>query len=217
MSLLGNVRAILTLGRGTMGKLPTLAETPHPFALFDDWMRAATRAGIFLPEAMTLATATKDGVPSARMMLLKGVDARGFRFFTNYDSRKGGELEDNPRAAIVLHWAVLERQVRVEGTVERLGHDESLAYFRSRPRGAQIGAWASDQSRSLQDRAELERHVAAREREFADGEVPLPPYWGGFVLRPQCVEFWQGRVNRLHDRLRYDRDGDAWRVTRLYP
>jgi pyridoxamine 5'-phosphate oxidase len=217
MSLLSNLRAILTLGRGVAGTLPPLAEAPDPFDLFREWMAAAEAAGIFLPEAITVATASPDGTPSARMMLLKGVDDRGFRFFTNYESRKADELNANPRAAIVCHWAVLERQVRIEGAIERLTADESFAYFSTRPRGARIGAWASQQSRPLADRAELERRIADREREFADGDVPLPPYWGGFRLVPARIEFWQGRVNRLHDRLRYDRANEGWSVVRLYP
>ena len=217
MSLLANLRAIFTLGRGMAGRLPALDAAGDPLELFREWFDAARAAGIFLPEAITVATATADGVPSARMMLLKGVDERGFRFFTNYESRKGEELAANPRAALVAHWAVLERQVRVEGTVERLGAEESYEYFQSRPRGSRIGAWASAQSQPLDDRRELERRVAAREQEFADGDVPLPPFWGGFRLLPERIEFWQGRLNRLHDRLRYDREGDGWTVSRLYP
>ena len=166
---------------------------------------------------MTLATATMDGAPSARMMLLKGVDARGFVFFTNYQSRKGDELLANARAALVFHWAVLQRQVRVEGTVTRLTLPESEAYFRTRPRGSQIGAWASRQSAELSSRAELDERVREVEKRFAHQDAPLPPFWGGFRLSPSMIEFWQGRVNRLHDRLRYTRTGSGWAVTRLYP
>jgi pyridoxamine 5'-phosphate oxidase len=166
---------------------------------------------------MTVATATAGGAPSARMMLLKGVEDGGFVFFTNYESRKAAEIEANPRAALVFHWPVLERQVRVEGTVARLDPAASEAYFRTRPRGSRIGAWASRQSAALADRAELEAQVREHEARFAGGEVPLPPFWGGFRLVPERIEFWQGRLNRLHDRLRFERAGTGWRAVRLYP
>lgn len=166
---------------------------------------------------MTLATATRDGVPAARMMLLKGVDPRGFTFFTNYQSRKAHELLGNARAALVFHWAVLQRQVRVEGTVDRLTDAESEAYFRTRPRASRIGAWASQQSAELSSRSELDRRVSEYEARFAGQDIPLPPFWGGYRLVPTVIEFWQGRINRLHDRLRYTREDTGWTVTRLYP
>jgi pyridoxamine 5'-phosphate oxidase len=217
MSLLAKLRTLFTLGQGVVRGLPPAAADRDPIELFGEWYAAATRAGIFLPEAMTVATATRDGVPSARMMLLKGVDRRGFAFFTNYESRKGAELEANPRAALVFHWAILERQVRVEGTVSRLPPAESDAYFRSRPRGSRIGAWASRQSRTLPDRAELEARVREHDARFAGTDIPLPPFWGGFRLVPDRIEFWQGRIDRLHDRLRFERDGASWKSVRLYP
>jgi len=217
MSLLAQLRTLLTLGQGVVRGLPDAAADRDPIELFREWFAAARRAGIFLPEAMTVATATPDGVPSARMMLLKGVEAGSFVFFTNYESRKAGELAANPRAALVFHWAVLERQVRVEGTVERLPPGESEVYFRTRPRGSRIGAWASKQSRPLADRAELEARVREHDARFAGGEVPLPPFWGGLRLVPERIEFWQGRLDRLHDRLRFERDGGSWRTVRLYP
>jgi pyridoxamine 5'-phosphate oxidase len=217
MSLLAKLRTLLTLGQGVVRGLPDAAADRDPIELFREWFAAARRAGIFLPEAMTVATATPDGVPSARMMLLKGVEAGSFVFFTNYESRKAGELAANPRAALVFHWAVLERQVRVEGTVERLPPGESEVYFRTRPRGSRIGAWASKQSRPLADRAELEARVREHDARFAGGEVPLPPFWGGLRLVPERIEFWQGRLDRLHDRLRFERDGGSWRTVRLYP
>jgi pyridoxamine 5'-phosphate oxidase len=217
VSLKARIRTVLTLGRGVTLGLPDASRDRDPFALFDEWMRAATESGILHPEAMSVSTATRDGVPSSRMMLLKGWGPDGFVFYTNYESRKCAELAENPRAALLLHWAVLERQVRIEGTVERLGAEESSAYFRSRPRGARIGAWASRQSAPLGDRAELEQRVREVERRFGGDDVPRPDFWGGFRLRPSRIEFWQGRADRLHDRLRWDRDGGAWSVVRLYP
>ncbi|MDH3496034.1 MAG: pyridoxamine 5'-phosphate oxidase [Gemmatimonadota bacterium] len=216
MSLLARVRALLTFGQGVARGLPDASEAADPIALFQEWFAAATRAGIFLPEAMTLATASPEGAPSARMMLLKGVDPQGFVFYTNYESRKGEELAANPRAALVFHWAVLERQVRVEGRVTRLPAEESETYFSTRPRGSRIGAWASRQSRVLPTPDELRDRVAQYERDFGR-EIPLPPFWGGFRLVPARIEFWQGRLNRLHDRLRFVRDGAGWRTERLYP
>ena len=217
MSLRSNLRALLTMGRGVVKGLSDLDVTDDPIEYFKRWFEDAKRSGLFLPEAVCLATATDAGAPSARMMLLKGVDQRGFVFFTNYDSRKGDELAVNPRAALVFHWAILERQVRVEGRVERIAEEESEAYFRSRPRGSRIGAWASRQSAPLAERAELERQVREIEGRYPGEDVPLPPFWGGFRLAPERIEFWQGRIDRLHDRLRYTRSDDAWIVERLYP
>ncbi len=217
MSLLSTIRALLTLGRGVTRGLPDLTPADDPIAFFRRWFDEAKAAGIYLPESMAVATATPSGAPAARMMLLKGVDQRGFVFFTNYESRKGAELAANPRAALVFHWAVLERQVRVEGTVEKLSPAESEAYFRSRPRGSRLGAWASRQSAPLASRAELDRRFREFEAQFAGREIPLPPFWGGFRLEPLVIEFWQGRLNRLHDRLRYTRQGGGWLVERLYP
>ena len=168
--------------------------------------------------AMTLATADKQGRPSARAVLLKGVDERGFIFFTNYDSRKGHELAENPQAAVVFYWSELERQVCIAGDVSKLPESESEAYFRSRPRGSRLAAWASKQSGVIRDRAELEEEWKELEGRYAGQEVPRPPYWGGYVLRPTRVEFWQGRPNRLHDRFRYTRQPDGrWLIERLAP
>ena len=169
-----------------------------------------------VPEATALATATPDGRPSVRMVLLKGADERGFAFFTNYESRKGRELADNPRAALLFHWQPLGRQVRVEGGVERVDADESEAYFRTRPLGSRLAAWASPQSRPLADRAELERLYADAAERFGE-DVPLPPNWGGFRLVPDVYEFWQHGDDRLHDRVRYERDATGWSRTRLAP
>jgi len=217
MSLRSNLRALLTMGRGVVKGLSDLDVTDDPIEYFKRWFEDAKRSGLFLPEAVCLATATDAGAPSARMMLLKGVDQRGFVFFTNYESRKGDELAANPRAALVFHWAILERQVRVEGRVARITEAESETYFRSRPRGSRIGAWASRQSAPLAERAELERRVREIEGRYPGEDVPLPPFWGGFRLAPERIEFWQGRIDRLHDRLRYTRSDDAWIVERLSP
>jgi len=168
--------------------------------------------------AMTLATADAQGRPSARVVLLKGIDERGFVFFTNYQSRKGQELELNPNAALVFYWAELERQICIAGTVTKIPEEESETYFRSRPRGSQLGAWASRQSDVVRDRSELEEKWKDLEGQYAEQQVPPPPYWGGYVLRPERIEFWQGRPNRLHDRFRYTRQADnRWLIERLSP
>ena len=218
-TLKSHLQAILNLGRGVIAGMPDPTGTEEPMELFQEWYDTAEESGLFLPEAMTLATATPDGRPSARMVLLKGADARGFTFFTNYGSRKAGELEANPQAALVFHWAVLERQVRVEGRVERVGEEESFEYFRTRPRGSRIGAWASRQSRPLPNRETLETEVRDAENRFVGGEIPLPPHWGGYRLVPHVLEFWQGRASRLHDRCVFRREGEGapWALTRLYP
>jgi pyridoxamine 5'-phosphate oxidase len=188
-----------------------------PVVQFGRWFEQAEQAGCPEPTAMTLATATPDGRPSARMVLLRGFDERGFCFYTNYESRKGVELAANPRAALVFWWGELERQVRIEGPVAPTSRAESEAYFHSRPSGSQLSAAASPQSRVIQDRAVLERRVAELATGSADGQVPLPDFWGGYRLTHEVVEFWQGRPNRLHDRLRYRRAGDGWKIERLAP
>jgi pyridoxamine 5'-phosphate oxidase len=188
-----------------------------PLELFRSWLEEARAAEGFEAEAMAVATAAPDGAPSARMVLLKGFDERGIVFFTNYSSRKGGELELNPRAAILFHWPSLGRQVRIEGPVTRVDRAESEAYARSRPRGSQLSALASPQSRPVPDREWLERRVEELDREHADGELPVAEDWGGYRVEPLAWEFWQHRDNRLHDRHRYERDGGGWRVDRLAP
>ena len=217
MALISTLRAVLAAGRRALKGLSEEDAGPDPIALFARWFDDARRARIYLYDAMTLATATADAVPSARMMLLKGFDERGFRFFSNYDSRKSDQLKANARAALVFHWPLLHRQVRVEGTVERLPEDESRDYFRTRPRGSQLGAWASAQSSVLDGRRQLDERYEEYERRFEGEDVPLPPFWGGYRLRPERVEFWQGRANRLHDRLLYTREDGGWSVVRLAP
>ena len=190
---------------------------PDPLVQFHKWFDDARRAELREPNAMTLATATPGGVPSARMVLLKAADERGFTFFTDYRSRKGQELEANPHAALVFFWGELERQVRITGTVSRVSREETEAYFRTRPRESRLGAWTSHQSTVLAGRETLEarlREVAAR---HPGDEVPTPPHWGGYLLKPGALEFWQGRESRLHDRVRYQRGTGSWRIERLSP
>lgn len=217
MSLFSLFRKGITAGKGLLTGLPSDIERRDPVTLFGEWFDEARRSGIMLADAMCLATCTAGGRPSARMVLLKEIEERAVVFYTNYESRKGEELRSNPRAAAVIHWTALQRQVRIEGPVARVDRDQSERYFQSRDRGSQIGAWASRQSRPLASRSELE----AREREmrgrFRDRTVPLPDFWGGFRIEIQHIEFWQGRVNRLHDRMCFDWDGGAWKTSRLYP
>ncbi len=188
---------------------------PDPIAQFRDWFARAEREAV-LPEAVALATVDERSAPDARMVLLKGVDGHGFRFYTNYESAKAGQLDAGP-AAMIAYWRELDRQVRIRGPVERLPGADSDAYFATRARDSQIGAWASPQSRPLESRADLDRMVAEAESRFAGGDVPRPPHWGGYLLRPETIEFWQGQVGRLHDRFRYTRDGDGWLIERLGP
>ena len=189
-----------------------------PIVQFTRWFEHANASAIAEPNAMTLATVSSDGTPDARIVLLKGVDARGFTFFTDYRSQKGHDLLTHPHAALVFFWQELERQVRIRGSVRQLDRSESAAYYDSRPRGSRIGAWASEQSSVIVDRAVLEARVRVVESQYPDGAaVPLPPHWGGYRVEPTQVEFWQGRQSRLHDRIRYRRAADGWTMERLSP
>jgi pyridoxamine 5'-phosphate oxidase len=188
-----------------------------PIRQFESWFADAVAAQVPEPNAMTLATATRDGVPSARIVLLKGVDAQGFVFYTDYRSRKAAELTENPLGALVFLWKEIERQVRITGSVSRVTVAESEAYYRSRPLGSRLGAWTSHQSAVIASRDELEARLREVTTRFVDGDVPLPPHWGGFRVVPDELEFWQGRENRLHDRLRYERTESGWTISRLSP
>ena len=200
------------------GQLQREMMAEEPFAQFAVWFAEAAETDLLEPNAMTLATADENGRPSARLVLLKDFDEQGFVFYTNYESRKGWELAVNPWAALTFWWGNLQRQVRIEGWVERVSAEESDVYYNSRPLGSQIGAWASQQSRMIEDRAELEERLAALEARFAVEEIVRPPFWGGYRVVPTAVEFWQGGVNRLHDRFLYSRQADgSWLIERLSP
>jgi pyridoxamine 5'-phosphate oxidase len=201
-----------------LGELDESSVAPDPFVQFRVWLEAALSDKSFVePNAMTLATLGLDGRPSARTVLLRECDERGLTFFTNYDSRKGRELEAHPFATLVFWWGALQRQIRVDGAVERVEAADSDAYFAQRPRGHQLGAWASHQSVIVPSRAYLESKVSEQEERFAGREVDRPPYWGGFRILPDAFEFWQGRADRVHDRIRYEREERGWKIARLSP
>ncbi|MED5564088.1 MAG: pyridoxamine 5'-phosphate oxidase [Gemmatimonadota bacterium] len=223
MSIKSAIKSVVTLGQGliqgvTQG-LPEATAGPDPIELFGVWFEQAKESGILLPESASLATASRDGVPSSRMVLLKSFALDGFVFFTNYGSRKAKEMDENPKASLLLHWVVLQRQVRVEGSVERISAEVSAEYFHTRARGSQIGAWASRQSEELEGRSVLKMRAEELEQRFKGRGVPSPGFWGGYRLIPERIEFWQGRLDRLHDRLEYTKaegEGD-WTARRLYP
>jgi len=190
---------------------------PDPITQFKRWFDEAARSAQPDVEAMTLSTATPDGRVTARIVLLKGCDERGFVFFTNYESRKSREMMSNPRVALTFYWHTLHRQIRIEGVVDKVTPEESEEYFQTRPRGSQIGAWASPQSEEIADREGLERRVDETEARFKDQPIKCPPFWGGFRVKPERIEFWQGRESRLHDRILYTRLDNEWRISRLAP
>lgn len=221
LASLGELQYILFMGakKRTVPE-SVLVETGvprDPFMLLREWLAQARTTVMREPWAMALATATPDGKPSVRMVLLKEMDERGLVFFTSFESRKSTELISNPHASLLFHWDALARQIRIEGTVTKVNVEESRNYFATRPRKSQLGAWASHQSSVISGREELELAVNRYEKEFSGGEVPLPPHWGGFRLIPGQIEFWQGRKSRLHDRLRYVRSGSDWTIMRLAP
>ena len=217
MSIKSAIKSVVTLGQGVTQGLPEASADRDPIELFGEWFEQAKESGILLPESASLATANRDGVPSSRMVLLKSFATDGFVFFTNYGSRKAREMDENPKASLLLHWVVLQRQIRVEGSVERVSAEASAAYFRTRTRGSQIGAWASYQSQELEDRSVLEGRAKEIDQRFKGQDVPFPRFWGGYRLIPERIEFWQGRLNRLHDRLEFTRAEAGWAARRLYP
>ncbi len=217
MSIKSTIKSVVTLGQGVTKGLPEATADRDPIELFGEWLEQAKESGILLPEAASLATANRDGVPSSRMVLIKSFAVDEFVFYTNYGSRKAKEMDENPNASLLLYWRVLERQVRVEGSVERVGSEESAAYFRTRSRGSQIGAWTSRQSEELEGRSVLEGEGIEIEQRFKGQDVPSPAFWGGYRLIPKRIEFWQGRLNRLHDRLLFTRVDGGWAASLLYP
>lgn len=201
----------------TKAALEKASARRDPFEQFALWIGEAVEKNLHEPNAMTLSTATPDGFPSSRVVLLRGFDQSGFTFFTNYDSRKGAEIAANPRAALLFYWAPIEKQVRLEGLIEKISEKASDEYFASRPRESRIGAWTSPQSQPIENRRALEEKYAELGERFASGEIERPPNWGGYVLKPVRFEFWQGRASRLHDRLLYTKSGTSWQIERLAP
>ncbi|WP_448551423.1 pyridoxamine 5'-phosphate oxidase [Thalassotalea montiporae] len=220
MTFLEKIRCLFTFGQGVALSLPEFDDASDPIALFDTWFNDANKSGILLPEAVSVSTCSKDGQPSSRMVLMKSFDERGFVFYTNYGSRKSHELEDNQKVALLFHWNVLQRQVRIEGTVEKTTMEESANYFNSRDRGSKVGAWASKQSQQLTHPNELKERVQQFEQEFSGKDVPHPEFWGGWRVKPHYMEFWQGRASRLHDRLCFeknDQTNNDWQTFKLHP
>jgi pyridoxamine 5'-phosphate oxidase len=206
MTLFEKLRCLLTFGQGVALPFPEFSSQTNPIELFDQWFNDAKKSGILLPESMSVSSANKNGQPSSRMVLLKEFDESGFIFYTNYASRKSQDLTENNKIALLFHWNVLQRQVRIEGVVEKVTHEQSEKYFHSRDRGSQIGAWASKQSSPLASKEVLKEREAYYTEKFADQEIPLPEFWGGWRIKPHYIEFWQGRANRLHDRICFEQE-----------
>lgn len=217
MTFLEKIRCLFTFGQGVALPLPEISPDSDPTSLFKQWFDDANKSGILLPEAMSVSSCNSDGQPSSRMVLLKEFDQEGFVFYTNYGSRKCQDLAENNKVALLFHWNVLQRQVRIEGTVEKVSEQQSEAYFHSRDRGSQIGAWASKQSHKLEHDNELKDRFSHYQDKFAGQDVPLPEFWGGWQVKPHYIEFWQGRASRLHDRICFERDNDKWQQFKLHP
>jgi pyridoxamine 5'-phosphate oxidase len=217
MTLLEKLRCLFTFGQGVALPLPEITSDTTPLILFKEWFNDAKKSGVLLPEAMSVSSCSSDGQPSSRMVLLKNFDEQGFVFFTNYGSRKSNELSENNKVALLFHWNVLQRQIRIEGTVEKVTPEESANYFHSRDRGSQIGAWASKQSQKLSHDNELKERMGNFNNKYNQGEVPYPEFWGGWRIKPTYVEFWQGRASRLHDRVCFEKKDDIWQNFKLHP
>jgi pyridoxamine 5'-phosphate oxidase len=227
MTLFEKLRCLFTFGQGVALPLPEISSQTDPITLFEQWFDDANKSGILLPESMSVSSCDENGQPSSRMVLLKEFDENGFVFYTNYASRKSHDLSVNNKIALLFHWSVLQRQVRIEGIVEKVSSEQSERYFHSRDRGSQIGAWASKQSSPLASKDELKRHEAYYTKKFAGQEVPLPEFWGGWRIKPHYIEFWQGRANRLHDRICFEHSKNiekdqydtkkTWRQFKLNP
>ena len=217
MTLFEKLRCLLTFGQGVALPLPPIGENADPLSLFQLWFDEANKSGILLPEAMSVSSVSQDGQPSCRMVLLKEFNQDGFIFYTNYASRKSHELNDNGKIALLFHWNVLQRQIRIEGCIEKVSAEQSAKYFHSRGRGSQIGAWASRQSSKIQTETELADNVDYYTKKFAGQEIPLPEFWGGWRVKPNYMEFWQGRASRLHDRVCFEKSASGWDNFKLQP
>ncbi|WP_440876399.1 pyridoxamine 5'-phosphate oxidase [Thalassotalea sp. PLHSN55] len=217
MTLYEKLRCLLTFGQGVALPLPEISPETQPLALFEQWFKEANQSGILLPESMSVSTCSADGQPSSRMVLLKEYDQDGFVFYTNFGSRKSQELEYNNKISLLFHWNVLQRQIRIEGKVERVSQAQAEQYFHSRDHGSQVGAWASKQSEKLAYPDELKERVKHFKTKFSQGEVPLPEFWGGWRVKPRYIEFWQGRASRLHDRICFEKQDDSWQQFKLHP
>ena len=217
MTLFEKLRCLFTFGQGVALPLPPIGENADPLSLFKLWFDEANKSGILLPEAMSVSSVSQDGHPSCRMVLLKEFNQDGFIFYTNYASRKSHELNDNGKIALLFHWNVLQRQIRIEGCIEKVSAEQSAKYFHSRGRGSQIGAWASRQSSKIQTETELADNVDYYTKKFAGQEIPLPEFWGGWRVKPNYMEFWQGRASRLHDRVCFEKSASGWVNFKLQP
>lgn len=217
MTFLEKLRCLFTFGQGVALPLPPISDSTQPLELFEQWFNDANKAGILLPESMSVSSCNKDGQPSSRMVLLKSFDQDGFVFYTNYGSRKSQELEENDKVALLFHWNVLQRQIRIEGIVEKVSTEQSAQYFHSRDRGSQIGAWASKQSQKLANNNEVSERFKSFKDKFGSEEIPYPEFWGGWRVKPHAIEFWQGRASRLHDRICFDKDNDKWQQFKRHP
>ncbi len=217
MTLFEKLRCLFTFGQGVALPLPEIPTNSTPLPLFRQWFDDANKSGILLPESMSVSSCGESGQPSSRMVLLKDFDDEGFVFYTNYCSRKSQDLAENNKVALLFHWNVLQRQIRIEGTVEKVSQQQSADYFHSRDHGSQVGAWASKQSQKLSHDDELKERIAHFNKKFEQGKVPHPKFWGGWRVKPHYIEFWQGRANRLHDRVCFSKHANKWQHNKLHP